>query len=250
MPEIQEVQPKYLQIANYIKTEIVRGDRKPGEEIPSERQLAVEWNVARPTASKALQALRQQGLVESRQGAGTFVCDPQAAVRAHDRYSRSAKLGRIYATGDYANIKSAEVVPAPDYVATALGIAEHAEVVRRQRVTMSKTHGPVESSVSWLDAALLDVAPLLGEPERITRGTVGYIEDQTGRTAAYARDQVAARLATDGETSDLNLPGGNPAVLVYRHTVYDTDDLAIEFVEATYPPDRWTFEQEYSLGDL
>ncbi|MBP2330456.1 GntR family transcriptional regulator [Kibdelosporangium banguiense] len=249
MPEIQEAVPKYLQIANFIKNEIVRGDRKPGEEIPSERQIALEWSVARPTAAKALNALRVQGLVESRQGSGTYVRDPQAAIRARERYQRARKFGRIHATGDYAEIKSAEVVDAPDYVRETLALKENARVVRRQRVTFSTVDGPVESSVSWLDANLVEVAPRLVKTERIKNGTVRYVEEVTGRNAAYARDQVAARLATDEEARDLNLGGEGSAVLVYRHTVYDTADQPLEFAEAVYPPNRWTFEQKYSVTE-
>lgn len=249
MPEIQEAVPKYLQIANFIKNEIVRGDRKPGEEIPSERQIALEWNVARPTAAKALNALRVQGLVESRQGSGTYVRDPQAAIRARERYQRARKFGRIYATGDYAEIKSADVVKAPDYVREALALKENADVVRRRRVTFSTVDGPVETSVSWLDAELVAAAPLLVKTARIKNGTVRYVEESTGRSAAYARDQVAARLATEEETGDLGLEAPGSAVLVYRHTVYDSSDHPLEFAEAVYPPNRWTFEQEYSIAE-
>jgi len=73
MPELQRALPKYLQIANYIRDQILRGDLRPGDEVPSERQIAADWDVARPTAARSLEALRQQGFVESRQGAGTFV---------------------------------------------------------------------------------------------------------------------------------------------------------------------------------
>ncbi|MFI5715991.1 GntR family transcriptional regulator [Nocardia sp. NPDC051750] len=72
LPEIEEVLPKYLQIAGYLRDQIVRGDLSPGAEVPSVRVLAATWGVARPTATKALQALRQQGLVESRRGSGTY----------------------------------------------------------------------------------------------------------------------------------------------------------------------------------
>lgn len=43
MPEIQEVLPKYLQIAAHIRDEIVRGDLKAGDEVPSERDIASSW---------------------------------------------------------------------------------------------------------------------------------------------------------------------------------------------------------------
>lgn len=50
MPQIEEAQPKYLQIAHYIRDQILRGDLRPGDEVPSERQLAADWKVSRPTA--------------------------------------------------------------------------------------------------------------------------------------------------------------------------------------------------------
>ena len=67
MPQIEEAQPKYLQIAHFIRDQILRGDLRAGDEVPSERQLASDWSVSRPTAARSLEALRQQGLVEKRQ---------------------------------------------------------------------------------------------------------------------------------------------------------------------------------------
>ena len=48
MPEIQQVLPKYLQIAGHIRDQIVRGDLLPGAEVPSERELSASWKVAGP----------------------------------------------------------------------------------------------------------------------------------------------------------------------------------------------------------
>ena len=98
-----------------------------------------------------------------------------------------------------------------------------------------------------LDGALVDVAPALLAMDRIRTGTVSYVETMTGRKASYARDQVAARSASDDERGALGLTDQNAAVLAYRHTVFDSNDAPLEFAEAVYPPDRWTFEQEYSV---
>jgi len=246
MPELRHVEPKYLQIANHIRDQINNGTLRPGDEVPSERQIAADWSVARPTAARALEALRNQGLVESRQGAGTFVKDQPTARRARERYVRSRQIGRIYAPGEYAVIVSAELVEAPEHVAEALRLASGEQVIRRQRVTHSED-GPVESSVSWLSGELAETAPLLLVKDRIKIGTIAYVENATGRTAEYASDRVAARLATDEEAAELELGEGPHAVLNYRHTVYDTQGGPIEFAESVYPPDRWTFEQDYSV---
>lgn len=249
MPEIKEAPAKYLQIAGYFREQIVRGDLPPGSELPSERQIAQEWRVSRPTATRALQVLRYQGLAEPRQGAGTYVRDTRVHRRAVQRYHRYRERGAQYAGDESLEITAAEITSAPDHVAQCLGLKSSEPAMMRRRIISRADVGPVEIATSWWPAALAEVAPRLLEP--VTLGGIGsvrYVESVTGRHAEYARDQVSARLAAAEELRDLNL-AGPAAVLVFRHTVYDSDDLPLEFVEAVYPPDQWTLEQEYPIED-
>jgi GntR family transcriptional regulator len=246
MPEIQQSLPKYLQIARHIRDRILRGDLRPGDEVPSERQIVADWKVSRPTATKALEALRYDGLVDSRQGSGTYVlAQDQITRRARERYQRAEETGRIYPDNERADILAAEITDAPDHVALALGLEPGASVVRRQRLTFRDTRA-VELSTSWYPAALADQAPRLIGEDRIHEGTVAYIEGATGRRGRLARDRMLARLATSEECSALTLPEP-AAVLVIFHLVYDMEDRPLEFVEATCPPESWTFEQEYPI---
>lgn len=245
MPEIEEVLPKYLQIAGYLRDQIVRGDLPPGGEVPSVRELAAQWHVARPTASKALDALRQQGLVESRRGSGTYVRTPQAAPRARERYERAASLGTMYSDTESVRFPFVGIVEAPTYVADALGLPAGSEVIQRQRV-IEGSSGPVELSTSWFDARRAGTAPRLMKAERLRGGTVRYLADVLGIRSAYARDQVCARQATAEEREVLGLPEGAPT-LVYWLTAYDSDGQPIQFDEAVYPPERWAFRQEYPI---
>lgn len=246
MPELQEVLPKYLQIAGHIRDQIIRGDLAAGSEVPSERELAARWNVARPTASKALDVLRQQGFVESRVGSGTFVRDQSPAPRARERYERARQLGTMYSDNESVQFLQARIVSGPKHVTDALGIPAGSDVIERQRVISNKSAGPIELSTSWFAGTLADRAPRLLERERIRGGTGAYIESETGRRQSYARDQVCAREAVGEEPSALGIGEGSP-VLVYWLTLFDGDDAPIQFDEATYPPGRWAFRQEYSL---
>ncbi|TLF96648.1 GntR family transcriptional regulator [Nocardia cyriacigeorgica] len=81
MSETDASLPKYLRIAEDIRGRIERGELGVGDEVESERELAARWSVARPTAAKALNMLRQSGIVESRRGAGTFVARRGPVVR-------------------------------------------------------------------------------------------------------------------------------------------------------------------------
>ncbi|GAA3298357.1 GntR family transcriptional regulator [Dactylosporangium vinaceum] len=247
MPELQRVLPKYLQIANYIRDQILRGDLPPGAEVPSERQIAVDWEVARPTAARALEALRNQGFVESRKGSGTFVRQQGQPNRlARERYSRAQETGFIYPPNERAEIIAAEIAPVPANVAAALGIAAGGEAARRQRIIYADDH-PVEISTAWYPAAVGQLAPLLLERQRIRPGTLVYVEQSTGRQARYARDEMSARLATAEERTRLRLDEP-AAVLVVHHLVYDADDRPLEFTEAVYPPGRWAFDATYPIA--
>ncbi len=52
---------------------IYRGELRAGEKLMSEREMALAFNVGRPTVREAIQKLIEQGLIESRRGVGTFV---------------------------------------------------------------------------------------------------------------------------------------------------------------------------------
>lgn len=246
MPRIQEVLPKYLQIAAYIRDQIARGDMKPGDGVPSERELAETWKVARPTAARALESLRAQGLVESRQGSGTYVRNAHAVPRARERYERARDHGTMYAPGESVEFLAVELVHGPAYVTEALQLSAGSRVIRRARLIRDTVGQPIEISTSWFAPELADQAPRLLEPERLHGGTAGYLAGITGRKPTYARDQVTARLANTQERRLLGLPRP-AAVLVYWLAVYDARDNPIQFDDATYPPARWVLGQEYPL---
>jgi DNA-binding GntR family transcriptional regulator len=245
VPKIEEAQPKYLQIAHYIRDQILRGDLRPGDEVPSERQLAADWNVSRPTAARSLEALSHQGLVEKRQGSGTYVRSLEVNRRARELYGRAQQTGKIYTPGMYAVITSAGWTEAPDHVAEALNLARGGRAVHRRRVTNDQS-GPTTLSTSWFAPEVGQRAPKLLDPERIQEGTLMYVEKMTGRQGSYAEDRMCARLATEDEAEDLKLGPGS-AVLIVHHVVYDLQDRPLEFAEATYPPGRWAFGQGYPM---
>lgn len=65
--------PPYLQIASVLRAAILTRKFSPGERLPSGKELAERYGVARMTVQQALRILREEGLVISRQGSGVFV---------------------------------------------------------------------------------------------------------------------------------------------------------------------------------
>ena len=67
--------PPYQQAADEIRKEIKSGRLKPGEQLPSHRELQERFGVANMTARSALRVLRDEGLIYTVQGRGSYVAD-------------------------------------------------------------------------------------------------------------------------------------------------------------------------------
>ena len=63
------------QVVSYVRDLIERGELRPGDRLPAERDLAIEIGVSRPTVRAGLRALSAIGVVQSRHGSGTFIPD-------------------------------------------------------------------------------------------------------------------------------------------------------------------------------
>lgn len=71
--DFREDQPRWRQVRDIIKQRISSGQYKPGSRVPSERDLQQEFGIAGTTAHKVLAALRQEGLIRTERGMGSFV---------------------------------------------------------------------------------------------------------------------------------------------------------------------------------
>jgi GntR family transcriptional regulator len=69
----------YLQVAGALRQAIRAGTFRPGDRLPTVAELADRYGVAKMTVHRALSSLRDEGLVISWQGRGTFVREPAEA---------------------------------------------------------------------------------------------------------------------------------------------------------------------------
>lgn len=79
VPDVPEVQPwpyPYAQIAAHYREEIKAGRLVAGDRLPTVAAIAKEWGVAIVTVQRALAQLREERLIETFHGRGSFVLDP------------------------------------------------------------------------------------------------------------------------------------------------------------------------------
>ncbi|NOY76487.1 MAG: GntR family transcriptional regulator [Calditrichaeota bacterium] len=84
--------PLYFQIIEEIKHHVAVGELKPGDRLPTVRQLAVELAINPNTVAKAYDELRREGILDVKQGIGTFVKGGLAELGAETRNKKLHQL--------------------------------------------------------------------------------------------------------------------------------------------------------------
>ncbi len=95
--------PIYLQLVHTISDAVVRGELKPGDRLPSQRDVAAKARVNPNTVQRAFMELERLGLTETRRGEGTYVkLDQEQAQVLKEQAARDAWqqfLARLAAVG-------------------------------------------------------------------------------------------------------------------------------------------------------
>src|SRR5277367_6781479 len=94
----------YEQIVEQIEQSVVRGELKPGDQLPAERELAQQFGVSRTAVREAVKALHEKGLVEAYPGKGTFVTN-RSANPIRQSMDRMLKSGEMNGAADIADVR-------------------------------------------------------------------------------------------------------------------------------------------------
>ncbi len=86
--------PLYAQIAARLRVAIASGELRPGDGLPSVRQLAARLRINPATVVQAYRVLEVDGLVSTRQGAGSFVQDVASDRKNREREQEARRLVR------------------------------------------------------------------------------------------------------------------------------------------------------------
>jgi AcrR family transcriptional regulator len=127
--------PPYQRIVAAIRDLIASGELRPGDRVPSIRQLAGDHGVAIATATRAMATLRDQGLVEARVGAGTVV-----SARGNRQATR-----RAVAANSWPGTTRKPPLNREQVLATAISVAdaEGLEALSMRRLATELDTGPM-----------------------------------------------------------------------------------------------------------
>ncbi|MFG2353752.1 GntR family transcriptional regulator [Streptomyces sp. NPDC048521] len=235
--------PKYVRLAQTIQRRIEDGTYAPGTRVPSENQLVQAFGMSRPTVVRALELLKRDGWLESRQGYGTIVRGRPAVVEEKDRRGletltrdESRSPGRLVDVGE-------EAVPAR--VASALGLPKNAKAVRR-RFLAEEDGEAVELVSSYFPVGLVEGTDLAGGAA-LTAGVREHLEARKKVRFDHVTERVSARLPDVTEAELLGLPEGIP-VLSVLVIACDASGQALQVSDVLLPADRHELEDTYRLN--
>lgn len=118
-----------------------------GTRIPSERDLAARWGVARMTARKAIETLTVEGLLDRRPGSGTYVAQvPYAKTLGLSSFTVDMQRRGLTASSE---VLEFEHIPADAAIAAKLEVAEGTDVVRFTRLRLADGE-PIAVETTWI----------------------------------------------------------------------------------------------------
>ncbi|WNI18274.1 GntR family transcriptional regulator [Actinacidiphila sp. ITFR-21] len=236
MPRNVPALPPYQRIAAQIKGQIERGELRPGDRIPSVRDIIRDENVSVATATRVAAVLRAEGYAETIPGIGTVARMPSKITTGPDRLQLQRTTGSGFRPGERVEIVSAEMAPASAEVADALEVDEGSSVVQRRRRYLDE-EGVIALSTSWLPKELGEAAPELISTGPLPKMTFGLIEDRTGRRAVKRRDVVSICPVPEDVAPLLNVEAGSLA-LSMANTYWDQHGHVTEYARDFMGADR------------
>jgi GntR family transcriptional regulator len=227
-----------VQIAESLLDQIESGGLSPGDRLPAERKLSEMLGVNRMTLRQALQLLVLKGLLVRRQGAGTYVAEPQIKRDV----GRLVPFARGIAHRGYtAGVKviSFERRPVDVSVAQELRLSVATPVYDVQRLRL------INREPVMLESAVLPVYrfPNLEQFDLTKRSVYAIVEAEYGVRISRVRQSLEPVIATAHEAEWLSIEHGAPLMLE-RHVTVDQHRHPVAYGKVVYRGDRFRFMTE------
>ena len=248
-------QPLWEDVADGLRGSIVTGEFGPGETLPSEKELADQYQVSRDTVRRALGRLTQQGLLTSGRGRLgrqvrtssplTFYAVPsESAERMTERRATGADAW-VADAADQGRRAGQDISVAIEGVSPQ--VSSRLEVETGQLVCVRRRLRAIDGEPHNLNDTYyprdISEGTLIENPADIAMGVIAYMRD-LGYVQVRFRDDLEMRMPAPDEAERLNIPPGVPVLVQYR-TGYTTE-RPVKVTITIWPGDRTMLVYEFS----
>lgn len=234
--------PRYQQIIDSLRQQIVSGALPVGAALPAEAVLQVQFKVSRHTIREALRVLRDEGLIESRRGSGSRVISAQRPVYTYSVNSVSELLQ--YATEARYTTQNTTVIAADDDLMQKIESKRGERFLRVEGYRYAKDD-PVP--ICWTEVYILSEYSGVGVMIGRKAGTMySFIEDMYNvRIETVEQSLYAAEIpGMAGEM--LKVAPGSQCIVLRR--IYRLGDNVCPLIVLNYHPSErlrlnWTLRR-------
>lgn len=236
-------QPLYDQLVD-ILSEKIEYEYRPGDLMPSERELSERYGLSRTTVRLALQELEQLGLVVRQHGRGTFVADRSAQttnlMQSYSFTDQMRELGRV----PHTTILEFSETMADANLADHLGIREGDKLFKIKRLRsadeipmmVERTYLPMRKFLT-LKRPLLESMPLYD-----------IIEGVYHEKIKVAEEEFFASIARSADAHLLDINEGAPVLDLIR-TTYNASNEIVEYTLSVARADQFKYKVYHHRGE-
>ncbi|WP_199431657.1 GntR family transcriptional regulator [Qaidamihabitans albus] len=250
----------YRELAAVLRDDIHNGKYPPGETLPKQDEIADTYGVNVNTVRKAVGVLEAEGLVTPVRRKGTVVRDrPPMKRLGTDRYAKSKwKFGLVAFAADREasgqawkrddQTNQVRQVVADAEVAEGLQIEPGARVYERARL-VKQGDKPTHTLISYYRPEHVENTPIVDpKPGTATPGGGFAVLTLQGLEPDHMTETFHARMPTPDEIKELDLPAGEPVVVLHR-TTYTDDGVAVEFARGVHSASRFSWSYSFEIPE-
>jgi len=236
MPDRNGQRYRYQEARDQIMAFIAAQRLERGSRLPTERQLSETLGVSRPTVRQALELLEADGLINRRQGSGTYVAEPRVTVDVRVLVSLTRS---ILASGmtPGARVLVSEVIPASAELADRFAVPPHTPLQHFERLRFADGR-LVALERSWFPAS---IAPNLNAFDLEHRSIYDVLEREYGVKLLRAEQSFDASVADEAVAALLECEPGSPLMVVHRLS-FDFNGRPVEYAVDRFLPVRTVFK--------
>lgn len=233
--------PLYLQLKNHLNHLIDGGSVRPGDRLPSEKELETRFRVSRITVRRALQELVAEEKILRIPGKGSFILpkkvEPLTALTSFSENMRAQGFVPSYRD------TSVRLIKPPTRVSAFLGVEPDSKVLNITRVLLADDV-PMALQEAFLPSSFYETYPRLFTVDFLNHFSMyDALELNMGIKLIRAEEFVDASQATASEAEQLDIKRGDEVLVITRMT-YSDNDRPVEFVKLVFRADRYRYRVE------
>ncbi len=203
--------PLYQAVRQELRQDLDAGRWKPGDMLPTEAELARQFDVSTGTVRQAILALVREGLLTRRPGSGTFVARLDSR-RGFGRYFRFSDELRGNVVPGARHIDTTVIEAGDPVIAGKLGISPRAPIYRVRRMLLGNGD-PICIYVSYLDKSRFrNLEQVDFDDQRL----YALLEANYGAHVVKAEEQLRAGFPSAEEADLLGISAASPVILIER----------------------------------